>query len=84
MEPPLYDGEVVSVWKGRCGGQEVAAKVFKVPKSDMEQTREVGFPQLVARANKLIVSDIAVLRAGCNMEVPSPSERAAVAGCRYD
>ena len=83
MEPPLYTGEVADVWKGQCGGQEVAAKVLRVPMSDRERIKEVIVPNLHS-TNKLIASYIAVLQAGCNMEGPQPPERAAVVGYRDD
>ena len=81
---PLYAGEVADVWKGRYNGQDVAAKVLRVQTSDLEQTREAGFPQLVPCISKLIMSIIAILQAGRDMEYPSSSECAAVVGCRDD
>ena len=72
-----------NVRKGRYNGQEVAAKVLRVPTSGLEQTRKVGCPQL-ARIVELIMSHTAVLQGGCNMEEPSSSKHPAAIGHHND
>ena len=53
-ETAQYHGRLVTVWKGQYNGQVVAAKVFKNPGSDTEQTKKVGAPQNSALFNTLI------------------------------
>ena len=77
-DPPLYRGGHADVWKGKHNGLEVAAKVLRVYlTSNLEGIRKVGHPRLVVCIDELTMSCAGVLQGGCDVEIPSSSERAA-------
>ena len=40
---PRYNSKVATVWKGKCDGQLIAARVLKDPGGDSERIRKVGY-----------------------------------------
>ena len=74
----MCHGGFADVWKGRHQGRDVAAKVLRVYVNNFEKISRVGCwcSQLVTRPNELTIPRIEILQGGCDMECPSPSERA--------
>jgi hypothetical protein len=82
---PLYRGGYADLWRGKHNGLEVAAKVLRVySTSGSKAIRKVGYPQPAVCINELTMSCTAVLQGGCNVEIPSSSERVATVRCDGD
>ena len=74
----LYRGGYADVWKGECGGQDVAVKVIRTYSNDeLRKIISVSTPPLlVDHLWKIFYLEI--LQRGCVMEISSTPERSTI------